>query len=139
MLPFRSLVLNGELADHRSTTGRQRNHYLFVSGVVCQHVVLIEREHSRASSRDVDVQEGRTSKHSGQTTTCWCRAVRIGDTPNHPHRLCAEQPYNSVEGLKKVMEVYDSHEMRKYKLEHFYDDSLVKELDDSGYIDSLYN
>ena len=53
--------------------------------------------------------------------------------------LIPRKPYNSVEGLKKVMEVYDSHEMRKYKLEHFYDDSLVKELDDSGYIDSLYN
>lgn len=52
--------------------------------------------------------------------------------------LIPRKPYNSVEGLKKVMEVYDSHEMRKYKVEYFYDDSLVKELDESGYIDSLY-
>ena len=49
------------------------------------------------------------------------------------------KPYPPVEGLKSVMEIYDSHEMRKYTLEHFYDDSFVKELDDSGYIDSLYN
>jgi hypothetical protein len=48
------------------------------------------------------------------------------------------KPYPPVEGIKKVMEIYDSHEMRKYKLEHFYDDSLVRELDQSGYIDSLY-
>lgn len=48
------------------------------------------------------------------------------------------KPYPPVEGLKRVMEIYDSHEMRKYTVEHFYDDSFVRELDDSGYIDSLY-
>lgn len=48
------------------------------------------------------------------------------------------KPYAPIEGLKKMMEIYDSHEMRKYTVEHFYDDSFVKELDDSGYIDSLY-
>ena len=36
------------------------------------------------------------------------------------------------------MEIYDSNEMRKHKVEDFYDDSLVRELDESGYIDSLY-
>jgi NitT/TauT family transport system substrate-binding protein len=48
------------------------------------------------------------------------------------------KPYPPYEGLKKVMEIYDSHEMRKYTLEHFYDDSFMRELDESGYIDSLY-
>lgn len=48
------------------------------------------------------------------------------------------KPYPPVEGLKKMMEIYDSHEMRKYTVEHFYDDSIVRELDNSGYIDSLY-
>lgn len=48
------------------------------------------------------------------------------------------KPYPPYEGIKKVMEVYDSHEMRKYTLERFYDDSFVRELDESGYIDSLY-
>ena len=48
------------------------------------------------------------------------------------------KPYPPYDGLKRVMEVYDSHEMRKYKVEHFYDDSFVRELDESGYIDSLY-
>lgn len=48
------------------------------------------------------------------------------------------KPYPPVEGIRKVMEIYDSHEMRKYTLEHFYDDSFIRELDESGYIDSLY-
>jgi hypothetical protein len=48
------------------------------------------------------------------------------------------KPYPPYEGLKRVMEVYDSHEMRKYRLEDFYDDSYVRELDESGFIDSLY-
>ena len=48
------------------------------------------------------------------------------------------KPYPPHEGIREVMRVYDSHEMRKYTLEHFYDDSYVRELDESGYIDSLY-
>lgn len=48
------------------------------------------------------------------------------------------KPYPPVEGIKRVMKVYDSHEMRKYSAEHFYDDSFVRKLDESGYIDSLY-
>jgi hypothetical protein len=43
-----------------------------------------------------------------------------------------------VAGIKKIMELYDSNEMRKYKPEDFYDDSFIRELDESGYIDSLY-
>lgn len=48
------------------------------------------------------------------------------------------KPYPAVEGIKKVMELYNYHEMRKHKPEDFYDDSFVRELDQSGYIDSLY-
>ena len=48
------------------------------------------------------------------------------------------KPYPAIEGIKRVMEIYDSHEMRKYKPEHFYDASFVRELDESGFIDSLY-
>jgi NitT/TauT family transport system substrate-binding protein len=48
------------------------------------------------------------------------------------------KPYPAVEGIKKVMELFDSHEMRKYKPQDFYDDSIVKELDQSGFIDNLY-
>jgi ABC-type nitrate/sulfonate/bicarbonate transport system substrate-binding protein len=48
------------------------------------------------------------------------------------------KPYPAVEGIKKVMEIYNYHEMNSHKAEDFYDDSFVKELDKSGYIDSLY-
>ena len=36
------------------------------------------------------------------------------------------------------MRIYDSPEMRKMKPEDFYDDSLMRELDKSGFIDNLY-
>ncbi len=48
------------------------------------------------------------------------------------------KPYPAVEGIKKVMEIYNYHEMNSHKAEDFYDDSFVRELDQSGYIDSLY-
>lgn len=47
------------------------------------------------------------------------------------------KPYPSVDGIKKVMQVYDSHEMRKYKPEDFYDSSFMRELDESRFIDTL--
>jgi ABC-type nitrate/sulfonate/bicarbonate transport system substrate-binding protein len=55
------------------------------------------------------------------------------DAEELPHK-----PYPSVEGLKKTMEIYDSHEMRQHKPEDFYDDSFLRELDESGFIDALY-
>jgi hypothetical protein len=48
------------------------------------------------------------------------------------------KPYPNVEGIKKVMELYDSAGMRMHKPEDFYDDSFMKEIDQSGFIDSLY-
>lgn len=48
------------------------------------------------------------------------------------------KPYPCVEGIKKTLELWDSNEARKYKPEDFYDDSLMKELDQSGFIDALY-
>jgi ABC-type nitrate/sulfonate/bicarbonate transport system substrate-binding protein len=49
------------------------------------------------------------------------------------------KPYPSVEGIKKVMETYSYHEMRRYKPQDFYDDTFVRELDQSRYIDGLYD
>jgi len=49
------------------------------------------------------------------------------------------KPFPCVDGVKKTMELYDSEEMRKYKPEDFYDDSFMRELDQSGFLDSLYN
>jgi NitT/TauT family transport system substrate-binding protein len=48
------------------------------------------------------------------------------------------KPYPNVDGIKLVMKLYDSPEMRKMKPEDFYDDSLMRELDKSGFIDKLY-
>ncbi len=48
------------------------------------------------------------------------------------------KPYPAVEGIKKMMEVYDYREMRLHKPDDFYDASFMTELDKSGYIDGLY-
>ena len=48
------------------------------------------------------------------------------------------KPYPCYDGIKKAMEVYDSNEMRRYTPASFYDDSLMRELDESGFLDSLY-
>jgi ABC-type nitrate/sulfonate/bicarbonate transport system substrate-binding protein len=48
------------------------------------------------------------------------------------------KPYPCYDGIKKTMELFDSNEMRKYKPQDFYDDSLLKEIDQSGFIDRLY-
>jgi ABC-type nitrate/sulfonate/bicarbonate transport system substrate-binding protein len=52
--------------------------------------------------------------------------------------LLPRKPYPPYEGLKKMVEFFDNPEMRKHKLEDFYDDSYVRQLDSSGSIDSLY-
>ena len=49
------------------------------------------------------------------------------------------KPYPCYEGIRNTMELHDSNEMRRYTPEDFYDDSLMRELDESGFIDSLYN
>jgi NitT/TauT family transport system substrate-binding protein len=46
--------------------------------------------------------------------------------------------YPCYDGIRRTMEVYDSHAMRAYKPEDFYDDSFLKELDESGFIDEVY-
>jgi NitT/TauT family transport system substrate-binding protein len=48
------------------------------------------------------------------------------------------KPYPAVEGIRKMMDVYDYREMRLHRPEDFYDASFVAELDRSGYIDGLY-
>lgn len=48
------------------------------------------------------------------------------------------KPYPSVEGLQKMIEVYDWREMRRHKPQDFYDASFVAALDKSGAIDALY-
>jgi hypothetical protein len=47
-------------------------------------------------------------------------------------------PYPCYDGIRRTMEVYDSHEMRKYAPEDFYDDTILRELEASGFVDSVY-
>jgi ABC-type nitrate/sulfonate/bicarbonate transport system substrate-binding protein len=46
--------------------------------------------------------------------------------------------YPCYDGIQNTMELFDSNEMRKYKPTDFYDDSIIKALDASGFIDGLY-
>lgn len=48
------------------------------------------------------------------------------------------KPYPAVDGIKEVMAVYRYREMQIHRPEDFYDESFVRELDRSGYIDGLY-
>ncbi len=48
------------------------------------------------------------------------------------------KPYPCYEGIRKTMELYDSNEMRRFEPEHFYDDSLLRDIDESGFLDRLY-
>ena len=48
------------------------------------------------------------------------------------------KPYPSVPGIRKLLELYSDAQTAKYKPEDFYDDSFIRELDQSGYIDRLY-
>jgi len=48
-------------------------------------------------------------------------------------------PYPCYEGIEKTMDLYDSNAMRRYVPEDFYDDTLIRELAESGFIDSLYH
>ena len=48
------------------------------------------------------------------------------------------KPYPCYEGYTKVMQLYDSNEMRCYKPTDFYDDTLIRQIDAEGFIDRLY-
>ena len=49
------------------------------------------------------------------------------------------KPYPPYKGTKMIMQFYGGWDARtKFKPEDFYDDTIIKELDESGYIDSLY-
>ena len=47
------------------------------------------------------------------------------------------EPLPCYQGIKNTMRIHDSHAMRQYQAEDFYDDSLMRELKENGFIDSL--
>jgi NitT/TauT family transport system substrate-binding protein len=48
------------------------------------------------------------------------------------------KPYPSVKGIQQVLSLFTYRELKKSKPEDFFDASFIKELDQSGYIDSVY-
>jgi hypothetical protein len=56
----------------------------------------------------------------------------------YDHSAIPRKLYPCYEGIRRTMEVYDSHAMRAYEPEDFYDDSFLKGLDESGFIDEVY-
>jgi ABC-type nitrate/sulfonate/bicarbonate transport system substrate-binding protein len=49
-----------------------------------------------------------------------------------------DKPYPSVDGIRLMMEVYDSPQMRMHMPSDFYDTRFMEELDRSGYLSALY-
>ena len=48
------------------------------------------------------------------------------------------KPFPSVKGIQVIMDTFDTPEMKKLKVTDIYDDSIMKEIDASGFIDKLY-
>jgi hypothetical protein len=48
------------------------------------------------------------------------------------------EPFPCYAGIERTMELYDSNEMRRYAPEDFFDDSLMREIVESGFVESLY-
>ena len=49
------------------------------------------------------------------------------------------KPYPPYEGAEMILRLYGGWDARaKFRPDDFYDDTIIKELDESGYIDSLY-
>ena len=47
-----------------------------------------------------------------------------------------KKPYPAVDGIKQIIALYDSPQMKTHTPEEFYDSSLIAELDKSGFLDN---
>jgi NitT/TauT family transport system substrate-binding protein len=54
-------------------------------------------------------------------------------------RWIPREPYPCYDGIDATLELYDSNEMRQHAASDFYDDTLMRELDESGFVDSVYS
>jgi ABC-type nitrate/sulfonate/bicarbonate transport system substrate-binding protein len=106
------------LEDNRDTAGR------FIKSVVEANALL--KQNKDVALRAMEKWYGVTDK--AKQDILYAGAI---DTP--------AAPYPSKDGIEKIMRIFDSNEMRKYKAEDFYDDSFIRELDETGFIESLYN
>ena len=82
--------------------------------------------------KDRSVVEAALSKWYGVTDPQQVDSMyaQIGSTP--------EKPYPAADGIKLVKELYDNPILNSHEAEYFYDDSFVKALDESGFIDEAY-
>jgi ABC-type nitrate/sulfonate/bicarbonate transport system substrate-binding protein len=53
-------------------------------------------------------------------------------------RTISRVPYPCYDGIDLTMELYDTPEMRQYEATDFYDDTLIRELVDEGFVDTVY-
>ena len=49
-----------------------------------------------------------------------------------------EKPYPAIDGISLVMQLFTHRELKRQTAEHFYDKSLIEQLDKSGFIDRVY-
>ena len=82
--------------------------------------------------QDRDLVLGVLDRWHGITDQAYAEIVYEGG------KWIPPKPYPCYEGIEKSMERYDWKETHNYSADDFYDDSLMRELDDSGFIDSLY-
>ena len=75
----------------------------------------------------LEIVEQNADEQGGRRTTLDGRAA------------IPRKPYPCYDGIPRTMEVFDSHAMRAHRAEEFYDDSLLRELDESGFIDGVYD
>jgi NitT/TauT family transport system substrate-binding protein len=54
--------------------------------------------------------------------------------------ILPRKPYPAIDGIRKAIKLFGDiyPELKEHRAEEFVDDSFVRELDESGYIDSLY-
>jgi ABC-type nitrate/sulfonate/bicarbonate transport system substrate-binding protein len=65
--------------------------------------------------------------------------VEIAESRYNRTDYIPRKPYPCYDGIKNTMQLHDSNEMRRYRMEDFYDDSLIRDLDERGLFDDLYD
>lgn len=115
------------------------------SGVVASKAWLSRNQEAARRFMRATVESIAVMKQSSEVAAAAMAKWFAINDPAEQHRIWSEssdlppKPYPSKAGIAKLMELFHSPEMAKYKPEDFYDDSFVMELDKSGFIDGLYH
>lgn len=155
---LRSGVVDAIVANERSFARLQKEGYPILANTrdwnepMAGNSVLVERAWLSADGhRDAALRflkaaaEGfalfhRNPELARQVMAKWNRDMgdELAETVYDRGDSFPRKPFPCYDGIKKTMEIYDSNQMRRYQAEDFYDDSLMKELDASGFLDRLY-